>query len=170
MVNTDPAPAPERQPRPATVLAGASDPTIQPFRTAYVWWLEEAEKDLATVVTDAVVRDLLRRTGNKILHDLRAEGRSRCVGLGDAGTAGAVMWHRGVPDEHEWLEHEWQTEEADGPESYVLYYRVRAAGPGFEVLAVRNAPQRAQAWTLSRDELNRWTHRPNRRRPWGRWR
>lgn len=170
MVNTDPARAAERQPQPMTVLAGASDPAIQPFQADDVWWLEEAGKDLETVVTDPAVRDLLKCTAKEVLHNIVAGGRSRCVDLGDAGTAGAVMWHRGIPDEHEWPEHEWQTEEADGPESYFLFYRLRTEGPGFEVLSVRSVSQFVQGWKLGRGQLNRWIHHPKRRRPWSLWR
>ncbi len=170
MVNTDPARALERQPQPMTVPGGASHPAIQPFQADDVWWLEKAKKDLEAVVTDPAMRDLLTCTAKEVLHDIVAEGRPRCVELGDAGAAGAVMWHRGIADEHEWPEHEWQTEEADGPESFFLFYRLRAAGPGFEVLSVRSISQFAQGWKLTGVQLNRWIHRPKRRRSWGLWR
>ena len=170
MVNTDPARAPERQSSPMTVMVGAPDPAVQPIRAHDVWWLEEAERDLEMVVTDPAVRGLLRCSAKEVLHDIVTARRPRCVELGDAGTAGAVMWHRGMADEHEWPEHGWQTEDADGPESYFLFYRLPTAGPGFEVLSVQSVSQFAQGWKLSRDQLNRWIYRPKRRRPWGLWR
>jgi len=152
MVNTDPARAPERPPQRMTVLAGVSDPAVEADE---VRWLEEAEWALEAMVTDPAVRAQLRSTAGGILHNVMAEPRPRCVELGDAGNSGTVMWHRGLPDEHEWLENEWQTEQAEGPESYFLFYLPRPAGTGFEVVTVRSVSQMVQDWKPSRRQWDR---------------
>jgi hypothetical protein len=113
-------------------------------------WSRRAKKDLKAIVAIAAVRDQLRRNAGEILHDISSERRPRCADVGDGGAAGEIMWHRGVAHEHELL-----PEQADGPESYFLFYRRQTPPPGFEVLAVRSTQQVAILWErMSRESAN----------------
>jgi hypothetical protein len=131
-----------------------------------VSWSEQALKDLEEVVAVADVRDELRRNAEEILHNILSEWRPRCVEMGDAGVSGEVMWHRGVPHEHELL-----PEQADGPECYFLFYQLVTSTPAWEVLAVRSIYQVARRWERrSRSPLMRPIRSLKRRLPWGlRW-
>jgi hypothetical protein len=127
------------------------------------FWSEQAEQDLEAIVTAPAVRDQLRYNAEEILHDILSEWRSRCVDVGDAGSAGEVMWHRGVAHDHEWL-----PEQANGPEDYFLFYQRLTSGSGFEILAVRSIYQAARRWERrSRSPLMRPIRSLKRRLPWG---
>jgi hypothetical protein len=133
-----------------------------------VSWSEQAIEDLETIVTDPAVRDQLRRSAERILHDIRPGPRSLCVELGDAGTAADVMWHRGVSDDERLSEEaDVLSEEADGPESYFIFYQERRSGLGLEVLAIRSICQVARRWKrISRNQLIHRVRDPKCRLPW----
>jgi len=133
-----------------------------------VSWSEQAIEDLEIIVTDPAVRDQLWENAEEILHDILTGWRPRCFELGDAGVAAEIMWHRGVYDEDWPLEEaDVPSEEADGPESYFLFYRQQSSGPGLEVLAVRSIHQAARRWErMSRNQLIRRVYQPKRRLPW----
>jgi hypothetical protein len=113
-----------------------------------VSWSNQAIQDLEAYVTVPAVKEYLLLYADKILHDVRPEQRIRCVVLGEAGADGELMWHRGVPHEHEWLSEQADglEEQADCPELYFLFYRERSPGPAFEVVAVRSVHQLAELW------------------------
>lgn len=108
---------------------------------ARVRWSADAERDLATVVTSPAVRGQLTGNVAEILHDILPERHFHCVEAGDAGSAGEIMWHRGVDHEYELL-----PDQDDGAEEYFLIYRRFGSGPGFEVLAVRSIYHVASRW------------------------
>jgi len=146
-------------PSPAPVLVNGQARAKARSLPRGVSWSKRADEDLGAYVMVPAVREYLRRNADKILHDVRPEPPMRCVELWDAGADGELMWHRGVPHEHERLSEQADglEEQADGPELYFLFYRQRSPGPGFEVVAVRSVHQLARLWAC----------RPNGRLPCG---
>lgn len=138
-------------------------PTVdQTSLVARVRWSDEAEQNLATVVTSPAVRSRLRSSVAEILHDILPERYFHCVEAGDAGSAGEIMWHRGVGHEYELL-----PDQDDGAEDYFIFYRQFSPGPEFEVLAVRSIHQVASRWERrSRSPLMRPIRSLRRRLPW----
>jgi len=166
MVTADPARAPQRQPQSAVPPGAAQAEGSRLSRR--VSWSKQAMGDLEGIVTDPAVRDQLRRNAVDILHDVLPGWSLRCVELGDAGTAAGIMWHRGVSDD-EWRRKEADVlaEEADGPESYFLFYQQQMSGPGLEVLAIRSIRQVARRRVqMSRTQLIRRVCHPKRPLPW----
>lgn len=130
---------------------------------ARVRWSDEAEQNLATVVTAPAVRSRLRSNAEEILHDILPERYYYCVEAGDAGFAGDGMWHRGVAHEYEML-----PEQDDGAENYFLLYRRLNSSLEFEVVAVCSIYQVASRWERrSRSSLMRQIRALRRRLPWG---